>query len=197
MNEPIVFRILVAVVLAAFVIHRGYYSRRLPPAERETVDRMDRSPATIAAAILSLAALVSSILYVLFPSLLTWASAPFPAWLRWIGLGVCLAGFVLLEASQRALGRNWSDQPRVTSTQQLVTTGPYRTIRNPIYTSFLLILGALLLISANWSVGISWIASVALDAAVRIRYEERAMTDRFGEEYIEYRKRTGRLFPKL
>jgi len=197
MNQPIVFRLLVAVILTAFILHRGYYSRRFPPDARETIDRMGRNPATIAAAMLSFVALVSSVLYVFFPSLLAWASAAFPAWLRWIGLGVALAGFVLLEASQRTLGRNWSDQPRVTATQQLVTTGPYRTIRYPIYTSFLLILGALLLISANWSVGFSWIASVALDAAVRIRYRERAMTDRFGEEYIEYRKRTGSLFPRL
>ncbi len=197
MNEPIVFRLLVALILAAFVVHRGYYSRRLPPVERETVDRMDRSPATIAAAILSVAALVSSILYVFFPSLIAWATVPFPAWLRWIGLGVCLAGFVLLEESHRALGRNWSDQPRLMATQQLVTSGPYRTIRHPIYASFLLILGALLLISANGSVGIAWIGSVALDAAGRIRYEERVMADRFGEEYSEYLKRTGRLLPRL
>lgn len=110
----------------AFVAHRGYYTRRLPPSERETVDKMDRSPASSAAGLLSLVALGSSLVYVFFPGLLIWASAPFPAWLRWIGVGFCLAGFLLLEASQRALGGNRSDRPRVTETQLLVTTCPYR-----------------------------------------------------------------------
>jgi len=197
MNEPLVFRVLVALILAAFVAHRGYYSRHLPPAERETVDRMGGSPASFAAGLLYLVGLASSLTYVLFPSLLAWASFPFPAWLRWSGLGLCLAGFLLLEASQRALGRNRSDLPRVTATQLLVTTGPYRGVRHTIYTAFLLILGALLPLSANWCVGLSWIASVALDAAVRIRYEERAMADRFGEAYLEYTRRTGRLLPRF
>lgn len=58
-------------------------------------------------------------------------------------------------------------------------------------------LGALLLISANWCAGLAWIAAVALDAAVRIRYEEPAMAARFGEAYLDYRRRTGRLLPRL
>jgi len=197
MHEPLVFRVLVALILAAFVVHRGYYSRQLPPAERETVDRMGNSPATITAGILSLIALASSLVYVFFPSRLAWASLPFPGWVRWGGLVLSLGGFLLLEASQRALGHNWSDQPRVTATQHLVTTGPYHRIRHPIYTSFLLILGALLPLSANGCLGLSWIASVALEASIRIRYEEQAMAGRFGEAYLEYMRRTGRLLPRF
>jgi len=197
LDEPLVFRVLVALILAAFVVHRGYYSRQLPPAERETVDRMGNSPASITAGILSAVALASSLLYVFFPARLAWASLPFPGWLRWGGLVLSLGGFLLLEASQRALGRNWSDQPRVTATQLLVTTGPYRRIRHPIYTSFLLILGALLPLSANACLGLTWIVSVALDAFIRIRYEERAMADRFGGAYLEYMRRTVRLLPRL
>jgi protein-S-isoprenylcysteine O-methyltransferase Ste14 len=158
---------------------------------------MGNSPASITAGVLSLVAFASSLVYVFLPSRLAWASLPFPGWLRWGGLVLALGGFLLLEASQRALGRNWSDQPRVTATQVLVTTGPYRRIRHPIYTSFLLILGALLPLSANGCLGLSWIASVALDASVRIRYEERAMEDRFGAAYLEYTRRTGRLIPRF
>jgi protein-S-isoprenylcysteine O-methyltransferase Ste14 len=158
---------------------------------------MGNSPASITAGILSLFALGSSLVYVFLPSRLAWASLPFPGWLRWGGLVMSLGGFLLLEASQRALGRNWSDQPRVTATQLLVTTGPYRRTRHPIYTAFLLILGGLLPLSANACLGLSWIASVALDASIRIRYEERAMADRFGEPYLEYMRRTGRLLPRF
>jgi protein-S-isoprenylcysteine O-methyltransferase Ste14 len=79
----------------------------------------------------------------------------------------------------------------------LVQSGPYHWIRHPIYASFLLILGSTLLISANALVGLAWIGSVGIDAAVRIRYEETRMSARFGEAYVAYAARTGRLFPRL
>jgi protein-S-isoprenylcysteine O-methyltransferase Ste14 len=102
-----------------------------------------------------------------------------------------------LEWSHHALGQNWSDQPRITETQQLVQTGPYRWVRHPIYSAFLLILGSTLFITANWLVGGLWIAAVSSDAVIRIRYEEAAMLNKFGEEYREYQHRTGLFLPRF
>ena len=75
--------------------------------------------------------------------------------------------------------------------------GPYKWIRHPIYAGFLLILGSTLLISSNWLAGGAWISSVALDGAVRMRYEEQAMLQRFGAEYQEYKRRTGAILPRF
>jgi protein-S-isoprenylcysteine O-methyltransferase Ste14 len=197
MTEPILFRFLVALLLAAFAAHRAYYTRKFPPSEAATVDKLQPSPASRLASILSIVALASSAIYVIDPRWITWASLPLPLWTRWLGVVVAVGGFALLEWSHRSLGRDWSDQPRLTQSQRLVQSGPYRWIRNPIYTSFLLILGSTLLISANWLVGLSWIASVAIDTAVRIRYEEALMSARFGDEYRAYAGRTGRLLPRL
>ncbi len=197
MTEPILFRILLFALLAAFVAHRAYYTRKFPAAEKDTLNRLDQTTTSRIAALISLAALISSIVYMIFPNLISWASLPLPAILRWLGVGMVLAGFALLEWSHRALAANWSDQPRITQTQQLVQTGPYRWIRHPIYTSFLLILGATLIISANWLVGLCWIVSVSLDAAVRIRFEEQALRDKFGQEYEAYLSKTGSLLPKI
>lgn len=197
MNDQIIFRALLALVLLLFVGHRAFYTRKFPASEAETVDKLKRTPVSTLAAVFSFLALVSTAIYIVFPSLLSWASASFPPWLRWLGVGLALAGFLLLEWSHRALGKNWSDQPRTTETQQIVQTGPYRWIRHPIYASFLLILGSTLLISANWLVGLCWIASVVLDGAVRVRFEEQAMLNRFGEEYSQYERRTGRIFPRV
>lgn len=196
MNEPLLHRILMAALLLAFVAHRGYYNRKFPPAE-ETVSRMERSATSTLAALFSLLALGSSVLYVVAPAFLTWASAPFPAPARWFGVVVAPAGFALLEWSHRALAANWSDQPRLMRGQELVRAGPYRWIRHPMYAAFLLILGSTLLISANWLVGLSWLIAVGLDAVVRIRYEERVLEERFGREYQAYRATTGRLFPRF
>jgi protein-S-isoprenylcysteine O-methyltransferase Ste14 len=197
MHTELAFRLALALLLVSFVAHRGYYNRKLPPPEQETVDKLRAGPASILAGAIFLLALASALVYLLYPGLISWASLPLPAWLRWLGVGLAGAGFALLQWSHLALGRNWSDQPRITRGQQLVQTGPYRWIRHPMYTSFLLILGSTLLITANWLAGGLWIAATGLDAAHRIRYEERAMRLRFGEAYRDYQRRTGRLTPRL
>lgn len=197
MTEPVIFRFLLAAQLVAFVAHRAYYNRKFPPPEESTVSRLERTATSMIAALLSIVALASSLIYIVAPNLLVRMSAPFPVQIRWLGVGVALAGFALLEWSHRTLASNWSDQPRITQAQQLVQTGPYKRIRHPIYTSFLLILGSTFLISANWLVGLSWIVSVSLDAVNRIRYEEHALHERFGYEYEVYRAKTGSLLPKL
>jgi protein-S-isoprenylcysteine O-methyltransferase Ste14 len=81
--------------------------------------------------------------------------------------------------------------------QSLVTSGPYRLIRHPIYMAFLLILGATLLISANWFIGLAWIGMTVLEITSRIGFEETLMLEYFGDQYRQYMKSTGRLFPKF
>ncbi len=197
MTEPLTYRILVAVLLLAFVAHRAYYNRRLPPQESETIDKLGSSRGSTLSVIIFLLAFVSTAIYIFIPSLISWASIPLPDWIRWLGLGIAFAGFLLLEWSHRALGQNWSDQPRITQAQQLIQTGPYHWVRHPIYSAFLLILGSTLFITANWLVGGLWIAAVSSDAALRIRYEEAAMLNKFGDDYREYQRRTGQIFPRI
>ena len=197
MTEPLLFRILFAALLIGFVAHRAYYTRKYPPRENETLTRLSNSTGSKIANVLALLALISSALYIFVPSYVAWASIPLPTFARWLGVGIALTGFLLLELSHRALASNWSDQPRITRDQQLIRTGPYKRIRHPIYTSFLLILGSSLLITSNWLVGLLWIASVGLDISIRIRFEERAMQDQFGQEFVEYKTTTGSLFPRF
>jgi protein-S-isoprenylcysteine O-methyltransferase Ste14 len=195
-TEPVLYRILVFVLLLVFVVHRGYYNRKFPPSEDETTDKLGSSRGSTLSAIIFSLALVATILYIFFPHLISWTSIPLPAWVRWSGVGIATAGFLLLESSHRALGQNWSDQPRITESQQLVQSGPYQWIRHPIYSSLLLILGSTLLITANWFVGGLWIVTVSSDGLIRIRYEEAAMLKKFGEEYKDYQSRTGLLLPR-
>jgi protein-S-isoprenylcysteine O-methyltransferase Ste14 len=81
--------------------------------------------------------------------------------------------------------------------QQFVSTGPYQWIRHPIYTAFLLILGSILLISANWFIGGLWIILTAVDIWGRIRFEEEKLQARFGEAYGRYLQTTGALLPRF
>ncbi|HEY9525701.1 MAG TPA: isoprenylcysteine carboxylmethyltransferase family protein, partial [Anaerolineales bacterium] len=86
---------------------------------------------------------------------------------------------------------------RMLKEQTLITSGPYRTIRHPIYTAFILILGSTLFISSNWLIGLCWAGMTILEVISRIGFEESLMLEFFGEQYREYMKKTGRLFPKV
>jgi protein-S-isoprenylcysteine O-methyltransferase Ste14 len=191
------FRILLPILIFAFAAHRGYYTHKLKESAENTLKRREQGLVSKFAGLLGLIGFASMIVIVINPGWLTWSSLPLPVWLRWTGVAIALSGFALLQWAQNTLGKNWSDTPRMMKEQSLVTNGPYRWIRHPIYTAFLLILGSTLFISANWLVGLSWLGMTILEVFSRIGFEESLMLEFFGAQYREYLKRTGRLFPKF
>jgi protein-S-isoprenylcysteine O-methyltransferase Ste14 len=197
MGNELTFRIILLVLIITFIAHRGYYTRKNSSSEKSTLKKREEGLASRLAGIFSMIGFVAVIAYVINPNWMGWASIHLPVWLRWTGIGIALAGFVLLQWAQNTLGKNWSDIPRMMKEQQLITSGPYQWIRHPIYTAFLLILGATLFISANWLIGLSFIGMTALEIASRIGFEESLMIEYFEDEYREYMKRTGRILPKL
>jgi protein-S-isoprenylcysteine O-methyltransferase Ste14 len=191
-----IFRIALPAMIIAFVLHRGYYVRK-HGREENTLKKREEGLASKIAGLLGMIGFISVLVYAINPAWLAWAALPLPLWLRWAGVGIALLGFALLQWSQTTLGKNWSDTPRMIKEQSLVTSGPYRLIRHPIYTAFVLILGSTLLISANWLIGLAWLGMTILELVSRIRFEEGLMLEYFGDQYREYMKRTGRLLPKL
>lgn len=114
--------------------------------------------------------------------------------LDFIGALVFLAGVALESSALRALGKEYSLRVRTTAKQKLVRSGPYRFIRHPVYLGLILVF---------FSAPIAWTsyygALVALPTIPlllrRIRLEERAMMQRFGDEYAAYVQKTKRLIP--
>jgi protein-S-isoprenylcysteine O-methyltransferase Ste14 len=197
MNTETTFRILLPLLIATFVLHRGYYVKFYSKPEDATVKQREEGLLSKIAGLLGMAGFVSMLVYVINPGWLSFASLAFPAWLRWIGVGIALIGFALLQWAQTTLANSWSDTPRMMKEQTLITSGPYRTIRHPIYTAFILILGSTLLISSNWFIGLCWAGMVMLEVISRIGFEESLMIEFFGEQYRDYMKKTGRLLPKV
>ena len=123
-------------------------------------------------------------------------SFPLPDWLRWAGFGLGLFSVAFWTWAQIHLDTQWSAQLQLRQEHHLVTTGPYASIRHPLYSAMFGWAVALGLLTANWI----FVALAALSIAgtvARVPKEEQMMIEAFGEEYINYMKRTGRFFPKL
>ena len=197
MNAGIVFRVLLPILIILFAAHRGYYVKFHSKPESDTMKQREESVASKLAGLLGMAGFISVVAYMINPSWLAFADLSFPLWLRWAGVCIAIIGFALLQWAELTLANNWSDKPRMMKEQTFITSGPYRTIRHPIYTAFILILGSPLLISANWLIGLCWLGMIVLEVISRINFEESLMIEFFGNQYREYMKKTGRLFPKV
>ncbi|MFA5165559.1 MAG: isoprenylcysteine carboxylmethyltransferase family protein [Candidatus Omnitrophota bacterium] len=80
---------------------------------------------------------------------------------------------------------------------KLCTTGAYKYVRHPLYAAFLSIFDFGLAIYLNSYIFVLWAVLLHPIWHYVIKYEERLMIDIFGEEYLEYQKKTGRFLPKL
>jgi protein-S-isoprenylcysteine O-methyltransferase Ste14 len=130
------------------------------------------------------------------PSWLAALSFPIPDVLRWLGFLFGLAGLGIWIWAQIILGKEWSPQLQLREKHRLVTAGPYARMRHPIYTGMFIWAGGLALLTANWTFVVVAVLVCAV-FVVRVPREEQMMIEEFGEEYREYMKRTGRVFPKI
>jgi protein-S-isoprenylcysteine O-methyltransferase Ste14 len=117
----------------------------------------------------------------------------------WAAVVVLLAiGSVLLVMlAIRALGRQWAVAARLVEGHQLITTGPYAWIRNPIYTGMLgMLLATGLTISHGWALAAA-IVLFLTGTTVRVRSEEKLLRATFGAEFGEYCRRVPALLPGI
>ena len=120
-----------------------------------------------------------------------------PDWLRWVGVGVLAAGLATFWWTHRTLGRNWSGVLEIYENHTLVRDGPYRLVRHPMYTAFLVCGIGILLTSSNAILGPANLLAVTVMLVVRIPAEERMLIEHFEDEYRKRMRTTGRLLPRL
>jgi protein-S-isoprenylcysteine O-methyltransferase Ste14 len=113
--------------------------------------------------------------------------------LRTMGTILFAAGLALAVWARAHLGRNWGMPMTQKDEPELVTTGPYRLIRHPIYTGILLaVLGSSLAMNLYWLVGLVVIGAYFVYSAT---VEERQLASSFPATYPGYRARTKMLIP--
>lgn len=127
-----------------------------------------------------------------------------PAWLvagtpglaaGWIGLGLSLAGAVLTVVAQTQMGASWRIGVQRGEQTELVTTGLFAHVRNPIFTGMALVaVGGAVLVPDVLAVAGAVLLVVALEMQVRL-VEEPNLRDVHGAAYERWAISAGRFVP--
>ena len=137
------------------------------------------------------------LVWMVFPSQFRFAAFALPAGWRWAGAVLFATGALLVFWTNRNLGPNFSSTLILRDGHELIESGPYRWIRHPMYTAFVIMSIGMLLLSANWLIGGGPLLFLPVLMLVRTPREERMLIAHFGDDYRAYMARTGRYLPRL
>ncbi|WP_089662530.1 methyltransferase family protein [Christiangramia echinicola] len=138
---------------------------------------------------------IQFLLFLLFIIDFAWIKLLLPNIIKIVAAIIALSGLVVLLLAILQLNRNLSPFPSPKSNSELVQTGLYKFIRHPIYTGILLsFFGYAFFTESFFRVLITIFLYILF--LYKLKYEEKMLADRF-ENYSNYKKKTGRFFPKL
>jgi protein-S-isoprenylcysteine O-methyltransferase Ste14 len=190
------FRWITLAILVTSLGVSGYYRRRARR-DGETIERTREGPALLAVRLfVALPMLATILLHIARPDLMTWATWSSPSGLRWLGVALGVAVVPGVRWVLASLGRNVSETVLTKSDHALVTTGPYRWVRHPLYSTGVTLILSIGLMLASWVVlGFALVAAVLILTVV-IPREEQRLIEAFGDDYRRYMADTGRLLPR-
>jgi protein-S-isoprenylcysteine O-methyltransferase Ste14 len=118
----------------------------------------------------------------------------------WFGLAVATIVLAITSVwfvwtAIKTLGKQWSIGARVVEEHQLITSGPYGIVRNPIYTGML---GMLLATGFAVSRGRGLLIAIpifAIGTWIRVRSEEKLLRETFGAQFDDYALRVPAVLP--
>ena len=197
MEHDRLFRWLFVVILVTTFSISAYF-RRKARRSGEVIPRVREGKLSLLVRLLFAAPIYLAFLaYMVNPDWMAWSSVPLLPWLRGLGVAVALAMLPVLYWVVRTLGRNISETVLTKEDHQLVTQGPYRWVRHPLYSVATIIFVSLGLVAANWFIIVMAVVIIVGMALVVIPKEEAELISKFGDEYREYMKHTGLLAPRI
>ena len=196
MNENI-FRILAAIILFTGMGISSYYRLK---ADKDTGEKISRKvDGSLMMNIIKFGGLIlwlSPLVYLINPQWMAWSKIGLPEWARWLGVVIgilCVLGIYWLFSS---IGSGITPTSVTRKEHKLVTNGIYRYIRHPLYTVGSSLFISFGMMADNWFIAALGIL-VFIVMAKRTPQEEAHLIEKFGNEYREYMKHTGRFLPKL
>ncbi len=179
------------VVSLTFFVSEILLSRIRKSKTSETQLQQDRNTLRVLWVVIMVAMIAGTKIGFMFPR-----STPYAA-LRWSGLGIFIAGFVLRWSAILQLGKGFTVDVAIGKEHQLMQSGLYSYIRHPSYLGIVLeFLGYSLLLNSWWPL---LIINVPVFIALqhRMDVEEALLREHFGATYVEYMQRTKRLIPYI
>jgi protein-S-isoprenylcysteine O-methyltransferase Ste14 len=114
-------------------------------------------------------------------------------WLQGIGLALFVCGLALAIWARVYLGRNWGMPMSQKVDGELVTSGPYKRVRHPIYSGIILAMaGTAIAVAWYWLIIAVLLGAYFVYSAFK---EERYMASVFPDTYPEYKRSTKMLIP--
>ena len=195
MDTELIFRGLIIILFVGAISISGYFRRR---ADREggRLRTAEGRGLVVMLRLLGLIVLLPLCAYLVNPDWVAWARLPLPEWLRWLAVVVAFALLPVVYWIFASIGNNISPTQATREGHQLVTHGPYRWVRHPLYSVGSLLAVCITLISGLWWLGVAMVLPLAI-LYHRTEQEEANLINTFGEAYRDYMRRTGRFIPKL
>jgi protein-S-isoprenylcysteine O-methyltransferase Ste14 len=122
---------------------------------------------------------------------------PLPLWRLVVSVVLFVLASVLSWTSSRALAGQLRIDAALGADHRLVRSGPYAMVRNPIYTSMLLVDCATGVILTPWQLFVPAFVLFIIGTEIRVRTEEKLLAERFGAEFREYKSKVRAYIPFL
>lgn len=197
MTDENAYRIFGALVIITIMSISIYYRHKAAQSgERISAAKEEGSLIVNLRSLFALALWGSMLAYLINPGWMAWAQVQLPAWLRWTGGALLLACVPLAYWLFSSLGKNVTHTVAIRQEHSLVREGPYRWVRHPLYSVGTLVFLGFSLLSANLFIALALVA-IFIFLRMRTPLEEARLVERFGDEYREYMRVTGRYLPRF
>jgi protein-S-isoprenylcysteine O-methyltransferase Ste14 len=113
-----------------------------------------------------------------------------------IGIALTWIGILIALWARWHLGQYWSGRVTIKEGHQLIRTGPYARLRHPIYTGLDLAAIGVAVTFDRWRCVVG-VCVIVIGFWIKARREERMLGEQFGNAFVEHRRHTGFLLPRL
>lgn len=196
MDNEDIFRIGLLVVLVLRGLIALHYLRPAKAAGLLLGHREEGVFLSVALGLPYLAYCVGIVVYLIEPEWTAWSSIGITPWVGWFGVVPLFVGGALILWGASHLRGNFALSIATKEHHTLVKTGPYRCVRHPLYSAFVVEAVGVSLLMANWFVALMVVTFWAV-LTYRTRLEEDNLINRFGDEYRDYMTKSGRFVPRF
>lgn len=195
MNDDHIFQLILILGFVTLLPIAAYHRLRSQASGEKLDRRQEGLFLLLSIRLFGITHMAGLLAFLVNPLSIRWAALPLPAWMRWTGIALGVVAGCLLVWTYRHLGKNLTDTVVTRANHTLVTSGPYRWVRHPFYVSVALTVLANALATANWFLFLTG-GTAFLLLVMRTRIEEAKLIERFGGDYLDYMRRTGKFLPR-